>query len=257
MIGSSTQSRRYGDEVMTRFRVAFAAALAVAPTIAVAQTPSPVFDQVNPPISSVTQSELEMQGTSVSGGTVYHTIFRGPGNPPSWAMSTVFAPVAAGGLTRNLILTDAKSDLGVALTATPTAGAVGVTRVAGASLVMTGEATSASAKTDKALFEFNLPDSFKAGSNIAVTVNCLASGGTITAASTTLTLAAYTETNGVEAPLAVTAAQQIPSTATNLTYTITGTALTPGQHMAIELTMLVTSSVGAATGVINGVSYGG
>jgi hypothetical protein len=145
------------------------------------------------------------------------------------------------------------------MTATPgtPAGTVGVTRVAGTSLVLTGEATSASAKTDKALWEINLPDSYKPGANISVAVNCLASGGTITAASTTMTVAAYTETNGVETALAVTAAQQIPSTATNLTFTITGTGLVPGQHLALEAVMLVTTSAGAGTGQINGVSYGG
>jgi hypothetical protein len=136
-------------------------------------------------------------------------------------------------------------------------GTVGITRVAGTSMALTGEATSSSAKTDKALFEFNLPTTYQAGANIPVTVNCVATGGTITAASTTMTAAAYTEVNGVETALTVSAAQQIPATAGNLVFTITGTGLTPGAHVAIELTMLVTTSAGAGTGTINAVSYQG
>ena len=52
------------------------------------------------------------------------------------------------------------------------------------------------------------------------------------------------------------AAQQIAATAGNLVFTITGTGLVPGQHVAVELTMLITSASGANPGVIYSVSYG-
>ena len=82
------------------------------------------------------------------------------------------ATVAAitGPQTRYLPLTGAKADSGIPLTAaagTP-AGAVGIARTAGTSLTLAGEATSASAKTDKAFFEFTLPETYVAGANIPV-----------------------------------------------------------------------------------------
>ncbi len=181
-------------------------------------------------------------------------------NPAPAPTQCLNPELMVGGLTRYLALTNAKSDLGVPMTAaagTPS-GPVGVSRTAGTSLTLIGEATSgAAAKTDTALFEFNLPDSYVAGANIAVTVNCNTTGSTITAASTTMTVAAYTEIAGAEAALTVSAAQQIPETAGNLVFTVTGTGLTPGAHVAVELTVLVTTSAGAAHGIINSVSYGG
>lgn len=159
--------------------------------------------------------------------------------------------------TRYLPLTDAKADSGIPLTAaagTPT-GAVGVSRTAGTSLQLVGEATSASAKTNKAFWEFDLPQTYVAGADIPVIVNAIVTGsGTLTAASTTITVAAYTEINGVEAALTVSAAQQFDKTGETLTFTITGTGLVPYQHIAIEITMLVTSASGANTGTLNSVA---
>ena len=219
-----------------------------------------LFDQSPSPMTSTGASELVSQYYAVSGGTLYITAFRPPGQTPIWSLAQSFVPVAAGGLTRYMRLTDAKSDLGVPMTAaagTPS-GTVGVSRSAGTSLTLVGEATSgADNKTDKALFEFSLPDSYKAGSDISLVVNCNTTGTVITAASTTMTVAFYTESNdGAETAGTVSAAQQIPATAGDLTFTITGTGLVPGQHVAVELTMLVTTASGAAHGIINSVRYG-
>ena len=235
------------------------AALLALPGLAHSQTS--LFDQTPAPTTSANgASELISQYYAVSGGTLYMTAFRPPGQTPTWSFAQSFVPTAAGGMTRYLALTSAKSDLGVPMTAaagTPS-GTVGISRTAGSSMTLIGEATSgADNKTDKALFEFNLPDSYKAGSNIVVTVNCNTTGTVITANSTTMTVAAYTESNaGVEAALSVSAAQQIAATAGDLAFTITGTGLVPGQHVAVELTMLVTTGSGAAHGIINSVRYG-
>lgn len=193
---------------------------------------------------------------AITGGTIYSTVVEN-GGVAAPAISSIFVPNGLPSNGRFLKLTDAKSDAGVSLTATATGGAVGVARTAGASLQLAGEATSSSAVTDKAFFEFNLPDTYIAGANIPVTVNAVVTGsGTLTAPSTTMTVAAYTEINGVEAALTVSAAVAIPkTTAANLAFTVTGTGLVPGQHVAIELAMLVTSASGANTGYINSVSY--
>lgn len=245
---------------MRKFALVVAAAMFA--TAALAQTV--VLDQQ--PAPSPTQntiSELMTQSIAVSGGTLYVSTLaqsrQNGGNGQPQAVSSAFVPTGAGGgLVRYLALTNAKSDLGVPMTAaagTP-AGTVGVTRTAGSVLVLTGEATSgAAAKTDKALFELDLADTYVAGASIAVTVNCNYSGTVVTAASTTMTVAAYTEVNGVETAISgITAAQQIPATAGNLTFTIPGTGLVPGSHVTVELVMLVTSASGAVTGQINSVA---
>ena len=245
---------------MLRSTVALAALLiaghVLAQTVILDQNPAPAPTQtINP--------ELMTQSIAVTGGTLYvSTLAQGRqngGNGQPQAVSSVFVPSSAGGITRWLPLTGAKSDVGVGLTATPGSSAFGVTRTAGTSLVLTGEATSASAKTDKAVWEISLPDSYVAGANVAVTVNANYTGaGTVTAASTTITLAAYTvSSTGGETALTVSPAQQFTGTATNYVFTITGTGLVPGQRVIVEPVMLVTTSAGAATGQINSVSFGG
>lgn len=189
----------------------------------------------------------------VTGGTLYVTTVSDRDDVVAAAQS--FVPISSGGLKRSLPLTHALSIAGVALTATPGAGAFGVTRTDGVSIALTGEATSGAAnKTDQAVWELNLSDSYVAGSNIALTVNCNTSGTVITALSTTMTATAYSQSNGAETALGVSAAQQIPTAAADLVFTITGTGLTPGTAIAVVLTMLVTTASGAAHGVINSIA---
>jgi hypothetical protein len=204
-------------------------------------------------------SGVAVNSAPVSGGTLLITSVRS-GVGPVEALDTTFIPAAAGGARRYLSLSNAKSDLGVPLTAaagTPS-GTVGISRTAGTSLTLVGEATSSNAKTDKALFQTNLPDSYVANSDIIVTVNSSISGsGTLTAASCTMTVAAYLENNGVETALTVSAAKQIVAAGGDLTFTITGAAsgLVPGSPIALEATMLITSSSGVNTGAINAISF--
>lgn len=200
-------------------------------------------------------NELVTISTPVQGGNMITQLIENGGVAAQ--LSSVFTPTAVAGLQRFLHLTDAKSDTGIPIAVAPGAGVVGISRIAGTSMYLVGETTSASAVTDKAFFEFTLPESYVAGSNIPVTVNAVVLGtGTLNTAATTMTVAAYTETNGVEAALTVSAAQLIPATtAADLSFTITGTNLVPGQHVAIELSMLVTSTAGANTGHLQSVSY--
>jgi hypothetical protein len=210
--------------------------------------------------ANVEMSDLLTQSLDVPGGKLYISTLcqgrdGGRGEPISVAQT--FVPTAQGGLSRPLALTSAKSDAGVALTATATGGAMGVKRTAGASLVLAGEVTSSNAKTDSAIWELDVPDSYVAGQAIPVKVNANFTGaGTVTAISTTLTLAAYTEVNGVEAAVAgITAAQAFTNAATDYTFTIPGAAgLVAGQRIVVEVVMLVTTASGANTGQINNVA---
>lgn len=208
--------------------------------------------------------ELNVASRAVNGGTVYITSVRS-GNSDPIGVSTTFVPASAVAPTRQLVLTDAKSDLGVPMTAaagTPT-GTVGISRTAGTSAVLVGEATSSSAKTDKALWEFNLPTTYVAGAAITFNIDCNYTGtGTVTAASTTILGALYTESNtGGEAAVTVTqTATQFTATATQYPFAVSAAnaaaaGLVPGMRVAFEATMLVTTSAGAATGQINSVTY--
>jgi len=249
---------------MLRFaRILGIAALILSPALALGQTTS--LDQIPAPVPSTSNTGLNsenlLQYYAVPGGAVYQSFFRQPGQGGQLVPGGMaFVPGGGGPLTRYLPLIDGHSDLGVPMTAaagTPS-GTVGVSRTAGTSLVLTGETTSSSAKTNKVIFEFNLPTTYIAGANIPVIVNAnYAGGGTVTAASTTITAQLYTETNGVEAAVTTSAAQQFTLTAANYTFTVTGTGLVPGQHVMLELVMLVTTSAGGATGQINSVAFQG
>lgn len=247
---------------MKRAFISWLAALALfAPLPVFAQ--STTLDQIPAPCRSASNtnlnSEVITQAITVTGGTLYVSAACPAGqiNAGPTALSQSFVASSAGGLVRYQALTQAKSDAGVSLTATATSGAMGVSRTAGTNLDLVGEATSSSAKTDKAMFELNLADSYVAGAAVPITVNCNYTGsGTVTAASTTMTVNAYSEVNGVESALTVTAPSsiEIGSTAAPLVYSLSGSGLVPGSHIVVELVMLITSASGANTGQVNAVS---
>lgn len=235
-----------------------AASFAASP--AIAQTT--ILNQAPPAALNTTGlAQILTQSIDVAGGKLYVSTLKAAGNPGlPVGITQTFVPTSAGGAVRYLPLTSARAITGAALTATPGSptGAVGITRTAGTSYRLTGEATSSDAKTNTVMFEMDLPDSYIAGANIPVIVNTAATGGTITAGSTTMTVTAYSvSVAGIETALTVSAAQQIPTTATPLTFTITGTPLVPGGRIVVQLSMLVTTSAGAGTGVINSVSISG
>lgn len=193
-------------------------------------------------------NEIVILSEVVAGGTIYFPVLLQAGETPVSLGGGSFVGNSAAGTLRFMPLTNAKADNGAAITGTATGGAVGVARTAGTSLVLLGEATSASAKTDKAFFETNLPDSYQAGANIPVVVDAAVLGtGTLTTASTTLSVAAYTEVNGVESALTVSAAQTLNAVQQAYTFTVTGAGLLASQHLGLEVTGLVTSSSGANT----------
>lgn len=230
-----------------------------------AEAQTTLIDQVPVPVpgsgNTTLNSEMLIQSTAVPGGALYWNMYRQPGaNGTMLPGSMTFVAGGSGSaLNRYQNLMDGHSDLGVPLTATPgtPTGTVGVSRTAGTSLFLAGEATSASAKTDKVTFETNLGPTYITSANLPIVVNANYTGsGTVTAASTTITVACYLEVAGVETALTVSSAQQFTGTAANYTFTVTGAAsgLTYGSHIVVELTMLVTSSSGANTGQINSVA---
>lgn len=222
-----------------------------------------VLDQIPSPAPSSTvhqQSEIYTQSQTVPGGALYQAILK-QSNGPLVSLAQTFVPGGGGGIVRYLPLTDGHSALGVPFTATPgtPATTLGITRTAGTSMVLTGETTSSSAKTNSAIWEFNLPSTYVAGANIPVVINTgYTGGGTVTAASTTIAAQMYSESaTGAETTITTSAAQQISGTVAPYTFTVTGTGLVPGQHVVLQVTLLVTTSAGGATGTVNSVAYTG
>jgi hypothetical protein len=206
-------------------------------------------------ISGATIQGGTISGAAISAGTVTGATING--GVISGATIENSVPV-----TRNIPLVGALSDAGVPLTATATGGAMGVSRTAGTSAVLVGETASAATKTDKALLAMVMPTTYAGGSSVAFEANANTTGsGTITSSSTTLSVSAYLVTNGgSEIGLAVTGgAQEIPNSATNLSWTISGAntsnTLQPGGILEIELTQTVVTTSGAATGQVNGAQF--
>lgn len=248
-----------------RFTV-FAAAFALSALVAApAFAQSTVATDTVPFTPSVTPgaNQAVVRSYAVPGGT-FDCMYFDPAGLPSGANGVVqgpggcaFVPGGGGSINRYLSLTDGKTDTGVSMTATPSSANFGVSRTAGTSLVLTMNANSSNAVTNKVLWQLNLPATYVAGANINVVCNVNYSAtGTVTAATTTVGVAAYTETNGTEAAIAgITAAQQFTATATNYTFVVPGTGLVVGQPLTFEITELVTTSAGAATGVLNACYY--
>ena len=245
-----------GLSVMAATTFAFAAAVTVND-----QIPYPV-----PSTSNTTgQSEILIQSIAVTGGTLYQSCARGPGNQgpggngvPTECSGLTFVPTnLSGSFTRYLDLSGARLDSGIISTsATGSSTAFGIARTAGTSYALIGAATSSSGVTTKAMWEVRVASTYVAGSIIPVVLNANYTGsGTVTAGSTTLTVTAYTEVGGVETAISgITAAQQFTGTAANYTFNIpTSAGLVAGQHIVVEVTMLVTTSAGAATGQINAI----
>lgn len=228
-----------------------------------------VNDQIPAPVPSASNttgnSETLIQSYNISGGKLYQSCTRGPGQPSGGqgvafeCSGVTYVPSnQSGTFTRFLALSDARLDSGIISTsATGSSTAFGIARTAGTSYSLIGAATSSNAVTTKAIWEANVSATYVPGTVLPVVINANYTGsGTITGASTTLTLAAYTEVGGVETAITgITAAQQFTGTAASYTFNIPTTAgLAVGQHLVLEVTMLVTTSSGANTGQINAVA---
>lgn len=201
-----------------------------------------------------TDSGVSVESLQTQFGTLIITTVRNGAGQPASVATSIVPPEASGG-TRNLAITAARAPTGVALTATAAAGAFGIARTAGTSLLLVGEATSANSKTDGAMWQTNLPASYVAGADIPVTVNAAIAGtGTLTANSCLMAVAAYTEVNGVETALTVSAAGTINPAGGDMSFTITGTGLQPGSQLAIQTNGTIVSSSGANTLQVRGVS---
>lgn len=144
--------------------------------------------------------------------------------------------VAANGLSPTpLPLTGFVNTDGSALAAAAAAGKFGYSITLATSFSLVGEAANGNTKTDDALFEFALPSWLIAGQNITVTVYASLTG-TGTAGTHTAQIKAYrTATTGAQGANLGPGATNITAGGADITFTITGATLNPGDRVVFEL----------------------
>lgn len=165
------------------------------------------------------------------------------------------SPAVNGLYVTRLPLTSGRNSDGTSLGA-GASGKFAVSMTAGTSgPVLTTESANNNSKTDTVAFEHVLPRNYVAGQNITITVQAYFTPGSGTLTVKSLTAAAYkcadAATQG-STLVATAAATLIATTATDHTFVITGTTLSPGDRIVITLvTVLTETASSAVTGTIN------
>lgn len=149
-----------------------------------------------------------------------------------------------------------RTNTGLVLDATGGAGLFKVGLTPGMGLNLVGEAAQNTTKTDYVVWEFQLPPTYKAGSNLTASINA----SHVEADGTTLTNKIDVEaweqgaggTHGSD--ICATAEQAIGVTA--LEFTLTGTALVPGDVIVLRIKSTATEggNTGTTTNYVNSVS---
>jgi len=122
---------------------------------------------------------------------------------------------------------------------------------------LTGTNAQNNTKANNALFEFVLPDDYKAGTDITAYIGSgySASGGTTITATVDAVATLQGDTGTAAADICATAAQAISLTIAEKAFTITGTTLTPGARLMLKVTTSVqeAGNTGTAAGHVYGV----
>lgn len=175
------------------------------------------------------------------------------GAVPVTATATQINTVVGSLGTRRLPLTQARNADGSSLVATsPGATDFTIVSTPGTVLNLAGHAAQNNAKTDNAIFEVVLPSSYTAGANVTLTIQssyAVASGTTLAGTvDATAYLLADAGTEGAD--ICATSAQTITASKVDYAFTLTGTTLTPGARILIQVTTVV--SEGGNAGTITG-----
>lgn len=205
-------------------------------------------------INTALNTALGTSAVVASGATLAAIILTFSGNAyASRPVGPTFANVVAGstGYTINGVGTVATNSLCVVTTqGSAVSGRFKISNTTGTSMALTSEGAKNNTKTDKVDFLWTVPQFYSAGSNITVTVNAqsTANGGTISAQTVLAGAYLMTDAGLSGANLVATSAATTTSSAADYTFTITGTTLTPGSRVLIQLTAAVTENANAGTG---------
>lgn len=140
----------------------------------------------------------------------------------------------------NVPLTRFRNTDGSTLAAAAAAGKFGQSITLGTSQYMVGEAAQGNTKTDDAIVEYTLPPWYKAGTNLTVTAYVKLTG-TGTAGTKTAQILAYRNaTTGLQgADIGPGSTTAITAAGADISATITGTTLAPGDKITFELEIVL------------------
>jgi hypothetical protein len=156
---------------------------------------------------------------------------------------------ASNGLSAtNLPLIGAKNADGTTLAASAASGKFGLALTFGTSEVLVTEAANNNAKSDAAIFEYVLPASYVAAQDITLTVQqqIVIGSGTLSVKTLTPDVRKKAVDGTISAASIASAAQNMTNAAGDLAFTITGTTLSPGDLLMIELTAAITETAASA-----------
>lgn len=151
--------------------------------------------------------------------------------------------------TIRIPLLSARNNDGTVIAGSASSGKLGISDTPGTSLYLVGNATQNTTSTDICQFETVLPQTYNAGQNVTLTINAKhveSSGTTLT--NTILPKAYLLAKDGtMSADLIGTTATAITGTAVDYSFTITGTTLTPGARLLLQLTSVATEGGNTGT----------
>jgi hypothetical protein len=162
---------------------------------------------------------------------------------------------ASGLYPMGLRLSEFKNADGSALAASAAAGKFGYAITLGTNFYLVSEAANSNTKTDDAIFEYVLPASYVKGQNLTVTVNASITGSGTLSTKTAQIKAYRCGTGGTQgADIGPGAATEMTAAGADVTFTITGTTLNPGDKVVFLLeTVLTETAASAMTAHINSI----
>lgn len=180
-----------------------------------------------------------------------------PGSTAAKFLLSAQTQGATGLFAAPLKLLDVRNTDGSTLAAAASAGKFGCSITLGTSFALVGEVSNNNTKTDDAIIEYVLPATYIAGQNLTVTVNAaITTAGSPTYAAKTVQVLAYrTASDGSQgADIGPGSASAITIAGADVTFTVTGTTLNPGDKLVLKLETVLhdTGAVNCNT-VINSV----
>ncbi len=162
-------------------------------------------------------------------------------------LDSTIAPAVNGLYATALPILSARNTDGSALAAGAAAGTFGVTVSLATATYLVSQAANSTTVSPIALFDIVLPRNYVAGQNITVTINCnyVLGGGTI--GTHTINANAYrTANDGTEgADMINVSAGSVAATAGDVTFSIAGTTLSPGDRILLKAAMVIQDTAGS------------
>lgn len=188
-------------------------------------------------------------GTTVATGAI--PVYQSDGKIVCLGIKSPAGTSGLAGRVERLPLMLGRTGTGLTMTASAGAGVFGISNTTATSRQLSGEAANNNTKTDKVLWEYQVPSSYVAGQNLTITVNSNLTLNSGTNGASTILANAYllADAGTSGATLVATAAASPTTTKTDYAFVVTGTTVTPGATLLIEV-IGVTIESAAGGGIV-------